>query len=289
MDDSSFNMERILSQVVGKHTRLGHYRVVASGNNKGLYLESDRGVFFLKTNVQRHADIFVKETSGLDLLRRNTFLTIPRTWGQGRIDGLNYLLMEWIPSGRRKGEYWEVLARGLARLHRTTHVEFGLYEDNYIAVLSQTNSGYATWPEFFIENRLEKMLILAHTKGHVDKAFMERFRRIYPIIPSLFPTEKPALLHGDLWSGNLMTDGEGNPALIDPAVYFGHREMDLAFSKLFAGFSERFYAAYEEDFPIAPGFEERQDIYNLYPLLVHLNLFGRSYLAAIDNTVNRLV
>src|SRR5690554_2931877 len=152
MDDYSFNIEAILSQVVGKDTRLGHYRVVASGNNKGLYLESDRGVFFLKTNVQRHADIFEKETSGLDLLRRNTFLTIPRTCGQGRIDGLNYLLMEWIPSGRRKGDYWEVLARGLARLHRTKHVEFGLYEDNYIAVLSQTNSGYATWPEFFIEN-----------------------------------------------------------------------------------------------------------------------------------------
>jgi fructosamine-3-kinase len=119
--------------------------------------------------------------------------------------------------------------------------------------------------------------------------FLKKFQRIYPVLENFFPKEKPALLHGDLWSGNIMRGKNGMPVLIDPAVYYGHREMDLAFSRLFGGFESLFYESYETVFPLEPGFEERVPVYNLYPLLVHLLLFGKSYLSGIEKTVNRLL
>jgi fructosamine-3-kinase len=278
----------ILHQTFGEDTFLKSYRLIASGNlNQAVFLETNKGAFFLKTNSEPTLDIYEKEINGLDLLRQNTFLKVPQTFGHGNMEELNYLLMEWVPESRIGKNYWEELAQGLAKLHQKTASRFGLKEDNYIAVLPQINKVCAQWSEFFIEHRIEKMLQMALNRGLIDTDFLEKFRSIYNKISAIFPNEKPSLIHGDLWSGNVLVNGEGNPAIIDPAVYFGQREMDLAFSKLFGGFSDRFYSAYEEAFPTPPGFLDRIEVYNLYPLLVHLNLFGKTYLSPIERVVNK--
>lgn len=282
--------ESILTKEVGAKGRLKAFRLIASGgHNQAMCLEAEDKLFFLKINQEDNVDVFEKEQRGLDLLRQHTFLQIPEAYGQGRVGGVNYLLLEWLDEGRPVGDYWEQLGWGLAKLHRASAAEFGLEQNNYISVLPQVNQQCDQWADFFIENRLEKMLQIALTNGMMEHRFTDEFRKIYTRIPDMLPVEVPALLHGDLWSGNVMVSGLGKPCLIDPAVYYGHREMDLAFSKLFGGFNERFYTAYQEAFPIEPGFEERKNLYNLYPLLVHLNLFGTSYLASIKNVIKKYI
>lgn len=290
MNSQASCFQGILLEVFNRSIELRSYRIIAGGSyNQAVCLETEKGLFLVKTNTETATDIFEKEFKGLDRLRKHTSLKIPQPIGLGKMHHLNYLLMEWIPEGNSGKNYWEELARGIAQLHGTTSDRFGLWEDNYISVLPQVNKEFDNWPEFLIENRIEKMLAKALSRRLIDDAFLKRIRKIYQRLPLLFPDEKPALLHGDLWSGNVLATESGQPCLIDPAVYFGHREMDLAFSKLFGGFSDHFYLSYNEFYPIEPGFEERVDLYNLYPLLVHLNLFGKSYLSSIEKVVKKFV
>lgn len=230
-----------------------------------------------------------KEAEGLNLLRKSTFLKVPQVIGHGRIGDHNYLLSEYIPSGRYQLDYWENLGLGLAHLHLSSAPNFGLENDNFIASLQQRNFHEDQWINFFIEQRLEPLLGKAYFEQLIPLDFLKEFQAIYPAIEGLFPKEKPALLHGDLWSGNVISTKDGQPCLIDPAVYYGHREMDLAFSRLFGGFDAKFYEAYESILPLEPDFEARMGIYNLYPLLVHLNLFGTAYLPGIERIVKRFV
>ncbi|SHN19744.1 Fructosamine-3-kinase [Cyclobacterium lianum] len=280
--------DHISLTVFGGNNRILNYRLVAAGNmNQAIYLNTEKGSFFLKTNFEEDSDIFPREREGLSWLRDNCSLYVPETLAQGQFEDRHYLLMDWISSAFPKPDYSSRLGEGLAELHMCTSRQFGLDKDNYIAILPQKNRWTDSWPAFFIENRLEPQLQLALYKGLVDQDFLRYFRSIYERLQEFFPSEKPALLHGDLWSGNVMTDASGLPALIDPAVYFGHREMDLAFSRLFGGFTSGFYEAYQAVFPLEPGFEERMPVYNLYPLLVHLNLFGKAYLSGIQKTLKR--
>ncbi|MFZ1687503.1 MAG: fructosamine kinase family protein, partial [Flavobacteriales bacterium] len=172
----------------------------------------------------------------------------------------------------------------LARLHGHTNSTFGLdpastagRRDNYIGSLKQVNTGQVTWGEFFIHCRLEPQVKMAIDHQRIGMGDVLRFERLYGKLPSLFPIEPPALLHGDLWSGNFLCDAHHQPVLIDPAVYYGHREMDIAMTKLFGGFEPAFYSAYSDAWAMEIGWEERADLCNLYPLLVHVNLFGGSY------------
>jgi len=290
MFDQQEQYEKILFEVLGKPVKIKEVKLVAAGNlNQAVFLSTPKGDYFLKTNFEKQTDIFEKEALALGYLKANTFLYIPSVYGYGKINELNYLLTEWIPSGRKNNDFWEVLGQGLAQLHMVSSKNFGLDHDNYIAILPQINTPKSTWSEFFEAHRLEPMLGKAFYDGLINKSFMDKFRGIYQKLPSIFPNEIPALLHGDLWSGNVMESAEGQPVLLDPAIYFGNREVDLSFSKLFGGFDDRFYHAYQAVFPLEPGFEDRVKVYNLYPLLVHLNLFGKSYLSPIEKTVNYLL
>ncbi len=280
--------EQVLFECLGSEVILKTASLIAAGNhNQGIHLESTEGAFFLKLNFDHERDILKKEANGLKILKKSTFLKVPDTFGSGRIGDYNYLLSEFIPTGRYQLEYWENLGIGLAHLHLTDADEFGFREDNYIASIHQKNSPCANWLDFFIEQRLEPLIGKAYFDKLIPLDFLKRFQEIYPKIESIFPDEKPALLHGDLWSGNVLSSNSGEPCLIDPAVYYGHREMDLAFSKLFGGFDSLFYESYESVFPLEAGFESRMGVYNLYPLLVHLNLFGIAYLPGIEKIVNR--
>lgn len=282
--------ESILFEAFGKELGIKDAQLIAAGNlNQGTALHTDQGSFFLKTNHLDASDLFLKEMQGLELIRRNTSLHVPSSIQWGRLEDTNYLLLEWVPSARENKDYWQILAEGLAELHMSTTSYFGLEVSNYISVLPQRNTPNASWESFFTQERLEPMVQRAFYHGLIDKAFLGKFRTLYAKIDSVFPKEKPALLHGDLWSGNVLVNGSGMPSLIDPAVYYGYREMDLAFSKLFGGFDKSFYEVYRRIFPLEPGFEERMEIYNLYPLLVHLNLFGSGYLEGIKRTLHRYV
>jgi fructosamine-3-kinase len=290
MFDSNGIYEKILFLSVGTSVKLNQTQLVAAGNiNQGIKLETSNGPFFLKTNFEDRRDIFEKEADGLEYLRINCPLQIPEVISLGREEDYNFLLLEWISPEKTNPTYWQELGLGLAQLHMTTRQDFGYKTDNYIASLSQQNILIHPWTEFFIQNRLEPLIGKAYYESLVDLDFLKKFQKIYPVLEDFFPKEKPSLLHGDLWSGNIMRGKNGSPVLIDPAVYYGHREMDLAFSRLFGGFEESFYQSYETVFPLEPGLNERLPVYNLYPLLVHLLLFGKSYLLGIEKTVNKLV
>ncbi len=288
-DDQRF-IEQALYISLGKEESIVQNRLVAAGNiNQGIYIETADSGFFLKVNFEQNLDIFEKEAAGLELMKENTPLKIPEVYHVGRIADRNFLLMEWIFSGSAKRSYWEELGLGLAQMHMATRPSFGLDTHNYIASLVQDNANQISWSDFFVEKRLEPLIGKAYYEGLLDLDFYKTFQSIYPRMQEIFPKEKPALLHGDLWSGNIMCNEMGSAVFIDPAVYFGHREMDLAFAQLFGGFDDRFYRAYQEVFPLEPGFDLRVPVYNLYPLLVHLLLFGKSYLSGIRKTVNSLL
>lgn len=286
MHDQHEIYEQVISETLGPAVEVKSASLIAAGNhNQGIRLETSQGIFFLKLNFDDERDILAKEAEGLRLLRRSTFLKVPETHGQGRIKEYNFLLSEFVPSSRQQLDYWENLGLGLAHLHLNTSKQFGLDYDNFIASLYQLNHQSDNWADFFISQRLEPMLGKAYFNRLIPLDFLKKFQSIYPKLDSILPKEKPALLHGDIWSGNVICDEEGQPCLIDPAIYYGHREMDIAFSKLFGGFDSRFYDAYESIVPLEPDFDSRMGIYNLYPLLVHLNLFGTAYLPGIEKIV----
>jgi fructosamine-3-kinase len=175
-------------------------------------------------------------------------------------------------------------------LHRFGASSFGFERDNYIATLVQHNQPLDDWPRFYVERRLEPQLALAVDQGRVSRAISAGFPRLFARIEQLCgPREAPARLHGDLWGGNALADERGQPVLIDPAVYGGHREIDLAMMQLFGGFGADCFAAYDEHHPRAAGHAERVPLYQLYPLMVHVNLFGGSYVAGVERALSRLV
>jgi fructosamine-3-kinase len=175
----------------------------------------------------------------------------------------------------------------LAQLHNATDTAFGLDHDNYIGSLRQQNAQHSSWVDFFVEQRLNVQLKLSLDSGTGRTGWSKQFDSLFKKLPSLLPEGRPSLLHGDLWSGNLIIDVKGEPCLIDPAVYFGNREADLAMTKLFGGFSDEFYKVYEQHSKLQHGYQQRLELYNLYPLLVHVNLFGGAYVGSVDAILSR--
>lgn len=282
--------EAALFESTGRQLAVEEVQFLSGGCiNNAVKLNTPEGNFFIKWNETIEEDMFAAEANGLRLLQADGNLCVPEVLGLGKVEEKHYLLLEFIDSRYPAKNYWEELGRLLARQHSHTADEYGLTENNYIGRLPQNNEQSGRWSDFFRDQRLNVQLGLAIYKGLVSDSFVKRFKSLYPKLPELLPEEPPALLHGDLWSGNVMVGAEGQPCLIDPAVYFGHREAELAFTELFGGFNDRFYKAYDEEKPLAPGYKERKDIYNLYPLMVHVNLFGTSYLSGVERTLKRFV
>ncbi|HMO40034.1 MAG TPA: fructosamine kinase family protein [Saprospiraceae bacterium] len=253
-------------------------------------LETNRGTFFLKMNEapQAHA-LFAAEAAGLELLARAYALRLPAVQGHSTAEHgpVGWLLLEYIESGPRSADFWSRFGESIATLHRTRHAQFGLATDNFIGSLPQSNRPHSQWCTFYIEERLLPQIRLAETQAHFSTADHQLFEQLFVQLPTLLPDEPPALIHGDLWSGNFLSDEHGAPVLIDPAVCFASREMDLAMTRLFGGFDPLFYQAYQQAFPLLPGHEERQDLYQLYYLLVHVNLFGGGYVQSVRQILRR--
>lgn len=255
--------------------------------NSTYRVTTDIGDYFLKWNDQQLHEMFLSELKGLLILNEKSELLAPQPLGEGILKDRSYLLTEWIEKGARSSGFWESFAEGLANQHKNSEVQFGLDHNNFIGSLKQSNRNHTSWYDFFVEERLQPQVKLASSKSLISDKLLSQFGTLYTKLENLIPKEAPALLHGDLWSGNFMIDQSGKAAIFDPSVHYGHRETELAFTKLFGGFSRDFYSHYHESFPMEPGFEERVDIHNLYPLLVHVNLFGGSYLHGIIQTLNR--
>jgi fructosamine-3-kinase len=245
---------------------------------------------FVKTRDGADPRVFPCEAAGLAWLDAARALPVPRVLAVSAEDapGPRFLALEMLRPGRRRRDYEELLGRGLAALHRAGAPGFGLDHDNFIGSLPQQNAPCPTWAAFYAERRLLPQLRRAVDRGRAPAAWSEDFDRLAGKLDALVgPAEPPARLHGDLWGGNLHADESGQPVLIDPAVYGGHREVDLAMLALFGGVSERFFDAYDEAYPLDPGWGKRVPLYQLYPLLVHVNLFGMGYGGQVERALQR--
>jgi protein-ribulosamine 3-kinase len=225
------------------------------------------------------------EADALELL--SPFIRTPKVHNYGESAYYQFLELEYIPSGSKTTPFWIEFGEKLAHLHQQSANQFGLDFDNYIGSLRQSNTQKNTWEEFLIDERLQPMVEMAVNNGDVNYVEAKIFDRFYNRINELIPIEPPSLIHGDLWGGNYIAASNGDPVLIDPAVYYGHREMDIAMMHLFGGFDSHLFIRYYEVFPLDKGWEDRIKINQLYPLMVHVNLFGRSYWEQVHNILQQ--
>lgn len=288
VNNSNSFLQKLLFKEVGSNTFLKEVSPCGGGCiSSAAAVKTRNGTFFVKWGQSN--DMYRAEKEGLLLLNDKSGLKIPDIINFGEIDSQAYIIMENIEVVPATPSYWENLGTGLAQLHKNTASEHGLDNNNFIGSLYQQNDFHEVWTDFFIKNRLEVQLQLALQKQLIDTPFSQKFRNIYKVIKELVPELEPSLLHGDLWSGNILSANNATAAVIDPAVYFGSREIEMAFSYLFGGFDDLFYQSYEEYFPLEPGFKDRIELYNLYPLMVHLNMFGSGYFGAIRNTIGKYI
>lgn len=238
--------------------------------------------YFLKTNdAARYPGMFAKEANGLALLRQYSDLAVPQVIAQGIYETTQYLLLEWLDKGASNANAQYQFGKSIARLHQATTDYFGLEEDNYIGSLIQINTPCKSWTDFYTNHRILPLVkMLADTKIFSSKD-VKAAENFCALLDPVFPDEKPALLHGDLWGGNYFTTQKGVTSIFDPAVYYGHREMDIGMTRLFGGFWPEFYAGYNEVYPLENGWQQRLGYSQLYPLLVHAVLFGGHYVSNV--------
>jgi protein-ribulosamine 3-kinase len=284
--DLSKSIALTLEKATGGTAELRVLQPVRGGDiNEAFRITYGNQTFFVKTNSNdRFPGMMQAEAKGLELIRNTGCVRVPEVIGAGTSGNQQFLILEWVNTGNPAAGA-EALGSALAALHRNTAELFGLDHHNYMGALLQKNDRSETFSEFFLGSRILPQLQLAKAKGLipsslVDPALYER------VLQAHFADEAPALVHGDLWSGNFMIDSRGEPYLIDPAVAFSSREVDIAMTRLFGGFPDQFYEAYCRHFPLRPGWKDRIPLLNLYPLLIHLNLFGESYLPAVLRSVD---
>jgi len=270
LDHISSQIESEVGQkIIASHSQSG------GDINQATILNFENGYScFLKWNDSAPASMFETEAKGLELLSNvNTELIIPKVILMGK----DFLLLSLIESGSANSGSDFNFGVQLAKLHRNSSDNFGLGHDNFIGKLPQRNHTHKNWADFFIQERIEPQIKLGVDSGKFSNSSGDKIEKLSSVVEKLFPDEPPALLHGDLWSGNYMFSKTGTASIYDPAVYYGHREMDLAMTRLFGGFSKEFYEGYNSEYPLEDGFEERIQLCNLYPILVHANLFGGGY------------
>lgn len=290
MTDLQAAIEAAVGRALGRPVRLTRRVPLGGGSiSRTERLDTDAGTFVLKWHPEAPAGMFQAEADGLAALRESrTSLAIPAVVVCQTVAPA-FLVLEYLPPGEPSGDFDERLGRGLAALHRTTSARYGFAHDNFCGATPQPNPWTDRWVDFYREARLGHQVQLAVRAGRLSPADRRRLESVMARLGTWVPepAEGPALVHGDLWAGNLHVTEEGHPALIDPAGYFAHRETDLAMMQLFGGFTPRVFDAYDEAFPLEGGWRERSGLYQLYHLLNHLNLFGGGYHARVMATASR--
>ncbi len=284
------NLEAIgqsLSAALGESIELIRFEAVSGGciHQTGKIIAHDGRVFFLKADTLPRLPVFQAEAHSLRVLNAAACIRVPRPLCHGQDEASAFLVMEYISmrsrgDDRRRGEQ-------LAALHRQSAPAFGWEADNFIGPTPQQNAWTQNWVDFYRDNRLIPQTQLARKNG----ISIRKMDTLLESLPSFFSgyTPQSSLLHGDLWGGNAAFDEEGNPLLFDPASYYGDREADLALTELFGGFSRAFYEGYVETWPLDSGYRLRRDLYNLYHVLNHFNLFGGGYGSQAESMVDQLL
>jgi fructosamine-3-kinase len=288
------SIEAAVSAAFGEGIRITKKSITAGGDINRAYAVtlSDGRRAFLKENNADNLDFFVKEAAGLEAIRKTGVFGVPELYGYGVDGGNAFLLMEQIVSGRRVPDYYEDFGRRLAAMHRSDCSEYtgsgkyGFRQDNYIGAGYQDNTPENSWIVFFREHRLLPQIKRA--ERYLEPSTLRDLDRLLNRLEELLTEpDKPALIHGDLWSGNQITGPDGRVWLIDPAVYVGHPEADIAMTELFDRLPEAFYDGYFGGPDRPYGYKERRDLYNLYHWLNHLNLFGVDYLGYVVLTIRK--
>lgn len=277
-----------LSTLFNQDVSSKNVRQVYGGDiNSTFIIETTAGNYFIKLNKGFFQDMFQKEFEGLKLLASVNSIKVPQPILYGDFDNQIFLVMEAIEKGSASKNFWERFASGLATIHKQSASYFGLDSDNYIGSLSQSNKKHDTWTSFYAEERIMPLVVKAYSQNKLSKNEVELAEKLCNKLDNLMPHEKASLLHGDLWSGNFTADKNGEPVIYDTAVYYGHREMDIAMTKLFGGFDNSFYDYYNESFPLQNQWKQRLDLFQLYPLLVHLILFGEHYYHSVTSILKK--
>lgn len=288
-----YSLNFAVSSIFGNNVKIVRTQEMFGGDiNKSYALTlSDGSFIFMKQNPGKTESFFTAEAEGLWAIAATKTIGTPKVLATGTDQGCPFLLLEFIRGNTKKPNYWECFARQLASMHQaktdmfTGSGIFGFFQDNYIGAGHQCNRVMDSWIDFFRDCRL-KPQIKAATPYFELKDLKRADRLLCRLENILTEPERPSLLHGDLWSGNFITGNDGMAWLIDPAVYVGHREADLAMTELFGGFPSPFYNSYKEAWDLQPEYEKRRDLYNLYHLLNHLNLFGSSYLPSVKRVIH---
>jgi fructosamine-3-kinase len=274
--------KRIKDKIVSKKS-------IGGGDiNQSFKIETDKGRnYFIKYNPSISAlSMFASEADGLSSLSLIQGIITPKVIDFFEISSGACLLLDYIHFARWTKDSHVQLGEKLAFLHRYSSDRFGYNFNNYLATILQNNQEHDSFIDFYLKCRIEPLIRELIERKLLLSKYSNWCDQVYHKLSSIIPNEQPALLHGDLWSGNVMNSPEG-PVFIDPAVYFGHREIDMAMTKLFGGFSESFYVSYNQSFPLEKGWENRIDIFQLYPLLVHVRLFGNSYVGNTMKILNK--
>lgn len=287
-------LEGWLETTTGRPSRIRATSGISGGCiNEAMRLDLEDGRrYFLKQNPRSPPGMFAAEAMGLKSLRDAGAIRVPEVIGHGEIRHVAFLVLEHVQEGPRRSDFFAEFGRRFARLHQTTRASTcGGEIDNYIGSTPQPNRRTSDWVVFFRDQRLGHQFALARSLGVSTPRLEQLGDRLLDDLARFIgePAEDSCLLHGDLWSGNFMGDEAGDPLLIDPAAYHGRREADLAMTQLFGGFPRQFHDAYHEVWPLAAGWKDRLEIYKLYHILNHLNLFGASYRRGALDILERFV
>ncbi|MCU0565287.1 MAG: fructosamine kinase family protein [Oculatellaceae cyanobacterium Prado106] len=284
-----------IQQVTGSDFRGTHRRPVGGGSINQAYALSDEArrdhttaAYFVKLNQAQSIGMFEAEALGLKRMAATQTIRVPQPLCCGIAGDNAYIVLEWLDFGYGDHAAWDAMGRNLAALHRVTSSQgFGWEGNNTIGATPQINTWKSTWLEFFAEHRLGYQFQLARRRG----GHFPQQDKLLAALPDLLAgyEPEPSLVHGDLWTGNAGVTQQGEPTIFDPAAYFGDREVDLAMSQLFGSFPPNFYSAYQEAFPLSPGYERRKILYNLYHVLNHFNLFGSGYESQANQMIATLL
>ena len=281
----AFDFNKLIWQIASsKGFNITEITPLSGGSINEVFLLSgpDRNQVIKFNKTRKFPGMFQAEKEGLDLLRSTRTFVVPEVYSVGESGEFSFLLMEYLPVGIADFTFWKKFAEDLSALHGNTAAAFGFPSGNYIGCLPQNNENRASVADFYISQRLEPQIRMAVQNGFNFQSLDIAFKNISHEIPE----EPPSLLHGDLWSGNYLVTSKGLPALIDPAVCYGPREMDLSMMKLFGGFPKEVFETYSDLFPLQPNFAERIPLWQLYYLLVHLNIFGKSYYSSVKSILD---
>ena len=286
-------MNDFLKQIADAHGwKTKRLTTVHGGDvSKAFCVETTTGNFFVKLNsIENRPFLFQKEAIGLQALQKHFPLKVPAVIDVGKIGETQYLVLEWLQQTAHTADSQKQFGRALAQLHQATNTHFGWPEESYIASVPQTNEWYDSWPLFYAEKRIMPLVKRLAEKSILNMKEVKDVTYLCSRFADMMPQELPALLHGDLWSGNAMAVIENNQtttAIYDPNVYYGHRETDIGMTQIFGGFSPLFYDAYQEVFPLEKGWQQRLPLFQLYPLLVHALLFGGGYVDSVREIIKK--